>query len=115
MPFRRPFPFIPQESGVYIWIAKQLGGARLSVTEEDEQKLAETVAHEHLARRYKRLGYYPTQHGEVDFLFPREWAIEVKWAPAATNLSKTYKDLRIARKWVWTQNNFLAELPESAD
>ena len=49
-------------------------------------------------RRYKK--------GEIDFISPRKWAVEVKWAEFASNLSKNYLNLSLLNKKVWTKNNF---------
>ncbi len=71
------------------------------------EKIAEQVAHETLAREHRRFGYFSNKNGEVDFLKPKEWAIEVKWADAATNLSKTYLNLAVPEKKVWIKQNYL--------
>ena len=75
-----------------------------------EASLAELIAAEHLGRNNKRLGYYSNRNGEVDFVSGKNMAIEVKWSPVATNLSKAYLNLNIANKTVWTQGNFFAGL-----
>ena len=87
------------------WIAMNLAGKKKF--DPFEEKLAEMVAHEQLSRENNRFGYHSNGKGEVDFIFPREWAIEVKWSSIASNLSKTYLDLRIPKKQVWTHSNFL--------
>lgn len=53
------------------------------------------------------MGYISTPSGEVDFVNHRKWAIEVKWAPVASNRSKTYLKLEYPMKRIWTQENFL--------
>ena len=77
----------------------------MKVPEDHESQLAEMIAAEWLFRRYKRLGYYSTRDGEVDFMIDRDKAIEVKWAPIVHNLSKTYKNLKCADKRVWHQGS----------
>jgi predicted AAA+ superfamily ATPase len=86
------------------WAAYDLSG--MKVPEDFESQLAEMVAAEWLFRRYKRLGYYSTREGEVDFMNDQKMAIEVKWSPQVHNLSKTYKNLRFVNKKVWHQNSF---------
>jgi predicted AAA+ superfamily ATPase len=87
------------------WIGHKLSGK--SEQENYEAKIAELVAHEQLKRSHKRFGYFSNKNGEVDFILPNEWAVEVKWASSATNLSKTYLQLTMPNKKVWTQQNFL--------
>lgn len=91
------------------WIAHEWCG--LKPPANATEKIAEMVAHEALARKFKRFGYFSNKKGEVDFVFPKSWAIEVKWADAALNLSKTYLDLKIPSKAVWTKSNFLIDWP----
>ncbi len=87
------------------WIALDLAGKKPPANVEE--KIAEMVAHEELNRRHHRFGYFSNKNGEVDFLLPGEWAVEVKWAEAATNLSKAYLQLPMVNKKVWTKANFL--------
>lgn len=75
------------------------------------EEVAEMVAHQALSRRFKRFGFLSSCSGEVDFILQKQWAIEVKWAPYPTNLSKAYKKLVIPEKAVWTFSNFLKEFP----
>lgn len=89
------------------WIAHDLSGRKIA--ENSVEKLAEMVAHEYLSRSHNRFGYFSNQNGEVDFILPGEWAVEVKWAPAATNLSRAYLNLSTPNKKVWVQNNFLID------
>jgi uncharacterized protein len=89
---------------IIFWVAHELAGTKPS--EDYESQLAEMIAAEWLFRKFKRLGYYSTRDGEVDFIVGREKAIEVKWAPVVHNLSKTYKNLHLPDKRVWTQGNF---------
>lgn len=96
---------------ILYWIALDWAGH--PTPEHWPEKMAEQVAHEFLARRAKRLGYLSTPKGEVDFFDPKRWAIEVKWASVPRNISRAYFDLLIPRKVVWTQGNFLKELPET--
>jgi len=91
------------------WIAYELSGKK--VPEDYEQRLAEMVTNEELSRRYKKFGYLNISSGEVDFVFPKSWAIEVKWSNIPTNLSNTYKNLAVSNKIVWTHSNFLKEYP----
>ena len=86
--------------------------AKATIADYRWKRIAEMVAHECLRRRYKRLGYHSNSNGEVDFVSPGSWAIEVKWSPVADNLSKTYLRLAIPQKTVWTERNFLLELPQ---
>jgi predicted AAA+ superfamily ATPase len=80
----------------------------------EEASIAEMVAHEELARRFgpsPPLGFLSTPKGEVDFVHRKKWALEVKWAPFAHNLSKAFLSLSWPRKSVWHQSNFLDEFP----
>ncbi len=70
------------------------------------------MAHEHLSRRYQRFGFWQDSKGEeVDFLFPPERAIEVKWSRVPTNLSNAYKKVHALKKIVWTQETVFEEYP----
>jgi predicted AAA+ superfamily ATPase len=91
------------------WLSIHLSGRK--APEDCESEIAELVANEHLARRFTRFGYHGNSNGEVDFILPTRWAIEVKWSSVATNLSKTYLNLSLPEKIVWTQRNFLDEWP----
>ncbi len=71
------------------------------------EQIAENIAAEHLARENSRMGYFSSQNGEVDFIKGKDWAIEVKWSATPGNLSKAFKNLLIANKKVWSQENFL--------
>lgn len=77
----------------------------------DETKIAQMLANEHLARRYNKFGYYSSKSGEIDFILPKAWAIELKWSNIPSNLSNAYKKLNIAKKIVWSHSNFLKEYP----
>ncbi|MGK5084814.1 ATP-binding protein [Bdellovibrionota bacterium FG-1] len=90
-------------------ISLELAGKKQE--ENHDAAMAELVAHEALARRYSRLGYWSGKAGEVDFVLAQQWAIEVKWSSAAVNLSKAYLNLVVPEKTVWTQQNFLKEWP----
>jgi uncharacterized protein len=92
------------------WIASHLAGDRIA--EHADDALAESVANEHLARRYTRIGYFNSKKGEIDFLKSQKWCLEIKWAPVADNLSRAFYDMILPQKIVWTQRNFLAEWPE---
>jgi predicted AAA+ superfamily ATPase len=74
-----------------------------------EEKMAEACAHEFLQKRHPRLGYFHTQKGEVDFISPNEFGIEVKWSDRLTNLSKAYKELPLPQKEVWGPARFFGE------
>lgn len=78
--------------------------------------LAEQVVHEALSRRYsqQRFGYFSSNKGEIDFLCPHHWAIEVKWSFMAQNLSKAYLNYHASWKTVWTKTNFLKEWPPTS-
>lgn len=88
------------------WVALHWSG--MTVPQNFEEQLAETLAHEYLKRRAPRLGYYSNQSGEVDFINQREWAIEVKWQSTPSNLSKAYKNLSIHHKKVWSYETLLS-------
>ena len=95
------------------WIAYEWSGYK--PPSDSRAFLAEMVAHEALSRRYSRFGYHSNKNGEIDFIFPKHWGIEVKWAEAATNISKTYQQLKLPFKTVWTKENFLNEWPEKQE
>lgn len=109
--FRSDKKFYFSDPLIY-WIALDLAGGRSS--EDVEEVLAEQVANEHLARQYSRFGYFKNKRGEVDFVAAKKWCLEVKWAKAATNISKTFFDMVLPQKIVWTQSNFLEEWPKQA-
>jgi hypothetical protein len=90
---------------IVYWASLELSGGK--ITDAFEQQLAEMIASEYLARSHKRLGYYSTKDGEVDFISQRDLAVEVKWSPVVKNLSPAYKKLRLANKRVWSQENLL--------
>lgn len=75
--------------------------------------VAEMVAHEALVRRYKRFGYVSNRLGEIDFVCPKEWALEVKWTEAASafRLSNAFLRSPLPAKIVWSQENFLKDFP----
>lgn len=104
--FKKEKKFYFTDPMVY-WVALEWAG--LKEPDEVEAQLAEMIAAEQLARKHKRLGYYSSQAGEVDFIHERDWAIEVKWSPMVTNLSKAYRNLRLPKKTVWFQGNLLEE------
>jgi predicted AAA+ superfamily ATPase len=84
-------------------------------SEQAFDKLAESVAFEYLNRKFKRLGYIRNKNGEVDFYKHSAFGIEVKWQPVVKNASETYKQLRTPFKSIWSQTNFLKELPPNND
>jgi predicted AAA+ superfamily ATPase len=108
--FRKDRKFYFSDPLLY-WMALDLSGQ--APPDDVESRLAEMVAHEHLHRAQRRFGYHSNESGEVDFILPKRWAIEVKWSDAALNLSKTYLKLTIPEKIVWTQRNFLSEMPSN--
>jgi predicted AAA+ superfamily ATPase len=89
------------------WLAQNLSNSKKN--ENFSEKIAEMVAHEFLSRSHSRFGYFSSLKGEVDFILPDEWAIEVKWSDAVTNISQAYKNLEILNKKVWSKSNFLIE------
>lgn len=91
------------------WMTAEKGGLKEEVNIEN--KLAEQVAHESLARKYQRFGYFSNKSGEIDFILPKQWAIEVKWSPVATNISMSYTSLVVPWKTVWTQETLLTTYP----
>lgn len=106
--FRKERKFYFTDPLIY-WLGFKFAG--LKISDDTQSNLAELVAHEHLSRRYEGFGYFQSRNGEVDFLSSKKWAIEVKWSPAATNLSKAYLNIQVPEKTVWTQSNFLVEWP----
>ena len=90
------------------WLALSWNGLKV---EDPLPAIAELTAHEHLSRRFLGFGYLKTKDGEIDFYQPRQWAIEVKWAPIALHLSEANKKSVVPLKMVWTQQNFLKEFP----
>jgi predicted AAA+ superfamily ATPase len=92
------------------WISCHLAGER--TPEQANDALAETVAHEHLARLYDRIGFFRSKKGEIDFMQANKWCVEVKWSPVAENISKAFYDAVTPEKIVWTQRNFLQEYPQ---
>jgi predicted AAA+ superfamily ATPase len=87
------------------WLGMSLSGKKIK--DNFDAALAEMVAHEELKREHSRFGYINGRSGEVDFILPGEWAVEVKWSNDARNLSKAYLNLSLLNKKVWLKNNFL--------
>ncbi len=87
------------------WLGMVLSGKKLK--NDCDDVLAEMVANEQLKREKTRFGYLNGRTGEIDFILPGEWAIEVKWSNDARNLSKAYLNLNLLDKKVWLKNNFL--------
>ncbi len=104
--FKKEKKFYFTDPIVY-WAVLDLAG--ISATPDHEEQMAEMLAAEWLSRRYKRMGYYSSQNGEVDFISEKKWAVEIKWANAVHNLSKAYKNLHIAHKSVWFQGHFFRD------
>jgi predicted AAA+ superfamily ATPase len=73
--------------------------------ENQMEKLAEMSAFEYLNRRYPRLGYLSSIKGEVDFIVPKKFAVEVKWSSKQSNLSALYQQIKI-QKTVWQPETF---------
>lgn len=93
------------------WLALEWAG--LDQPANAYEVVAEMVAHEHLLRRYKRFGVYSNRSGEIDFVSPKKWALEVKWSGhSGSALSNAYKNLRLPFKAVWSPHNFLDEWPD---
>jgi len=80
------------------------------------EALAEMTAHEHLFRKFrqakKRFGCYQSPTGEIDFLCPKSWAIEVKWSLEPKNFSKAWHSLVIPQKILWKSDTLLKSFPE---
>ena len=91
------------------WIAANLAGDKHP--DNWEEAMAELTANEHLFRRFQRFGYFRTSQGEIDFMAAGKWAVEVKWAPAVTSLSKVFHNTQLPQKIVWSQSNFLDQWP----
>jgi predicted AAA+ superfamily ATPase len=102
--FKKEKKFYFSDPIIY-WIALHVNGIR--APENFEERVAEMVAHEFLARRYKKVGYLSTASGEVDFLAMPDIAFEVKWSDRPQNLSRAFKTLKVAEKKVWYKENFL--------
>jgi predicted AAA+ superfamily ATPase len=102
--FRKEKKFYFRDPLIF-WMALKWAG--IKAPENSIDLLAEQVAHEALARKYNRFGFGVSKKGEVDFILPRVWAIEVKWKNQPTGLSQLYLDLLIPEKKVWFKGNFL--------
>lgn len=108
--FRKEKKFYFRDPLIY-WIALEWAGVPAPTQALDQ--IAELVAYEHLRRRYQRFGYYSDRSGEVDFFAPKKWAIEVKWKTLPEGLSKSFRQLNLAQKIIWTKSNFINEWPEN--
>ncbi|MEN0057812.1 MAG: ATP-binding protein [Bdellovibrio sp.] len=106
--FRKEKKFYFRDPLIY-WIALEWG--EVVPPKNTFDVLAEMVAHEHLVRRFKKFGFTTGKKGEIDFISPKNWAIEVKWKDTPTGLSQAYRDLVIQDKVVWTKQNFLKNFP----
>lgn len=84
-----------------------LNWAGITPPSNSTDMIAELVAHEYLARRHKRFGFCSSKKGEIDFVAPKEWAIEVKWKDQPIGLSRMYLDFPLQNKKVWFKQNFL--------
>ncbi len=107
--FRKEKKFYFRDPLIY-WIA--IDWAQLDVPLNHFDQIAEMVAHEHLIRRYKKIGYYSDSKGEIDFYAHKKWAIEVKWKDIPQGLSATYRNLLCPQKIFWTKGSFLNEWPD---
>jgi predicted AAA+ superfamily ATPase len=103
--FKKEKKFYFSDPLIY-WIALRENAIR--APEQSEERIAEMVAHEHLARRTRKLGYFSSTGGEVDFVALPDAAYEVKWSSQPSNLSRAFKTLKVTNKKVWYQDNFLA-------
>lgn len=108
--FRKEKKFYFRDPLIY-WIALEWGEQKVPKNAMDV--LAEMVAHEHLVRRHTKFGFATGKKGEIDFISPQNWAVEVKWKLLPEGLSRLYKDLIIKNKIVWTKNNFLKVWPDT--
>ena len=106
--FRKNKKFYFTDPLIY-WLALEKGVVDSPV--DWEARLAEMTAHEALARSHARFGFFNGPSGEIDFILAKRWALEVKWAPVATNLSKAYLSVPVPWKRVWTKENLLTETP----
>jgi predicted AAA+ superfamily ATPase len=89
---------------IIFWLALEWSG--YPRPDNWQAMIAEMVGAEVLLRRYPRMGYVSTRKGEIDFVAPKQWAIEVKWATAPTNLSRAYVEGIFPEKFVWTKEQF---------
>lgn len=111
--FRKEKKFYFTDPLVY-WAAMDWGGKVNQATASQFQAMAEMTAHEFLARRTKKMGYFTSRNGEVDFYSKENsWAIEVKWVSAIENVSAAYKKIPVNKKMIWSQSNFLKDSPEN--
>ncbi len=106
--FRKEKKFYFRDPLLY-WMA--LDWAGVEAPRNALEQLAELVAHEHLARKHKRIGYYSDRKGEIDFYSHEKWAIEVKWIDVPKSLPTSFKSIRVPQKIFWTKSNFLSEWP----
>lgn len=106
--FRKERKFYFRDPLLY-WIALDWANQETPLNSSDQ--IAETVAHEHLLRKYKNFGFYSDRYGEIDFYCHKKWALEVKWKDIPTGLSKTYQKILIPKKMIWSKSNFLIEWP----
>lgn len=102
--FRKEKKFYFRDPIVY-WLAHEWLG--LKAPTNALESIAEMVAAEHLRRKYSRFGYFHSPKGEIDFFKKDDFAIEVKWSPQISNLSKSYLGMVVPDKKVWFQKNFL--------
>jgi predicted AAA+ superfamily ATPase len=106
--FRKEKKFYFRDPLIY-WLALEWGEQQIPNNCMDS--IAEMVAHEYLARKFKKFGFSSSKNGEIDFIQPKKWAVEVKWKDFPIGLSAAYKMLAAENKIVWTKNNFLRDGP----
>ncbi len=102
--FRKEKKFYFRDPLIY-WMAFEW--AEMLPPQNSFDLLAELVAHEFLIRQHNRFGFARSKKGEIDFISPKSWAIEVKWKDQPIGLSKMYLDSPLLNKKVWYKNNFL--------
>lgn len=102
--FRKEKKFYFRDPLIY-WMA--LAWAEITPPSNSSDMIAELVAHEYLVRKHKRFGFCSSKKGEIDFVSPKEWAIEVKWKDQPIGLSRMYLDFPLQNKKVWFKQNFL--------
>lgn len=92
---------------ILFWLAFEW--TKTKPPENFESMLAETVAHEHILRKFDRFGFYYDKNGEIDFLEPKKWALEIKFSDKEKNISKAFINFSIPKKLIWTKSNFLKD------
>jgi uncharacterized protein len=90
---------------ILFWLA--FDWAQVNPPEQSDSMIAETVAHEYIFRKYERFGFYYDRNGEIDFLEPKKWALEIKYSGSISHISKTFLKAQVPQKIIWYKNNFL--------